>query len=109
MRLGRFRKRLDAQVASLAPDGSGGQTVVWTTVGTVWAALVPLNPLSSFSARRDVRLTHKISLRLAPTLAIVAGMRFALGERFFMVRTVTDRGERGQWLDILAEEGGDLT
>jgi len=42
LRIGTLRKRLLLQSRSTAQDSSGGQSVTWTDVATVWGEIQPL-------------------------------------------------------------------
>lgn len=106
--VGELRKRLVLQAEGLVPDGTGGQTSGWTTLGEIWADVVPVSGSMALAANYDRRLTHTIRMRFRHDLEVTSGMRLLDGNRVFTIRAVTNRNERNRWLDILAEEGGML-
>lgn len=106
MRIGALRKRLALQSETLVVDENGGQIASWADVATVWAELSPISNKQVTAADVRGRITHEIIMRYRDD--IKTGMRFLLGSRIFTIRFVSVSDEKNQWLDIMAEEGGQL-
>ncbi|MEJ1157998.1 phage head closure protein [Prosthecomicrobium sp. N25] len=97
--LGRLRHRLVLQSSSV---GSGGDTV-WTTVATLWAAVVPTGAEERESAGRGAGVvTHRITLRFRAGLS--SAHRLVQGSRVFRILAVQDHDERHRYHLVLAEE-----
>ena len=41
MQAGKLRDRLTIQQSTPTPDGMGGESVVWSTLATVWGSVIP--------------------------------------------------------------------
>lgn len=107
MRIGALRKRLALQSETLASDGNGGLAASWTTVASVWAEIMPISNKQVVSVSGvNGRITHKIIIRYRAD--VKTGMRFVQGSRIFTIRLVSTSDEVNRWLEIMAEEGGQL-
>lgn len=105
MSIGDLRKVVTLQSEQLQPDGNGGQIGVWADVASMAADMRPVDGSAAVvTAGFERRLTHKVTVRYRA--GITTGMRFVLGTRFFLIRSVVNRGEANQWLDMMVEEGG---
>jgi SPP1 family predicted phage head-tail adaptor len=79
------------------PDGAGGFTAVWTSVGTLWARLEPLDPAREAWAGRDAaEQTHRITIRFRDD--VKQGMRLRKSTRLFPILSVRDADETGRYL-----------
>ena len=105
--IGPLRHRLIIESANPSDDGHGGQTDPWAspvTVATVWGRIAPLRGRERLRAGQlDARHSHRITIRYRDD--VTAAQRIRSGTRIFNIRAVTDRDERGRWLDLLCEEG----
>ncbi len=101
--IGDFRHRLTLEVADEVEDGAGGVIRSWESLGAVWAKIEPLSLSGQVvSDQRLGLLTHRIVLRHRSDLTLAH--RFVLGARFFVIRALRDRGERGHFVECLVEE-----
>ena len=85
------------------PDGAGGATQSWSTLAVVWARLEPLTATDRVAAvALQSTARHKLTLRRLASAA--AGMRAAIGSRFFAIKGVLDEGPRATLMTLLVEE-----
>ena len=64
VRIGDLKKRIMLQSPSVAADGMGGQSVTWTDVKEVWAAIWPTSASEVMSAQSAVlSVSHRIRIR----------------------------------------------
>ncbi|ADO42300.1 head-tail adaptor protein [Ketogulonicigenium vulgare] len=106
MRPPRMNRALILQAPTRTPDGAGGYTQGWQTLGTLWAAVTPATgreaaALGAALARVPVRIT----LRAAPAgdpRRPIAGQRLTEGPRSFLILAVQETSAR--LLTCIAEE-----
>lgn len=90
------------------PDGAGGYTKGWTTLGTLWCELRP----GAGSERRgpiapEGRMLFRIFLRAAPQGSPQRprpGQRLTEGARVFTLIAVSEAEATGAWLVCHAQE-----
>ena len=105
---GLLRQTVTVQYRKLTADGGGGYATEWLDLAVnVRAGIFPLRGTEGLHAMRlDHPVTHRIVLRHFEIGAIpTTDMRVRWADRVFNVRSVIDVGERGRWLELLAEEG----
>jgi head-tail adaptor len=105
----RLLRRLVLESAEMAPDGAGGFSVAWRSVGTLWADVTARSGREDFidGALRP-RVRYRILVRGAPLGAASrprTDQRLREGARVFDILTVTEHDPAGRYLEILAEEG----
>lgn len=109
LRIGTLRKRLLLQSRSTAQDSSGGQSVTWSDVATVWGEIQPLTGHKLMSAQAvHSEVTHQIIVRWQSALAnpqTVAAMRVVYNGRHFNIRASINEDERNRSLTLLTSEG----
>lgn len=92
-----------------SPDGSGGFSVKWIGIGTLWASVTARTGREAFVAGRpEARVTYRVLVRGAPVGARSrprADQRFREGERVFDILSVSEADPRGCYLEVIAEEG----
>jgi len=100
---GFFNQRLDLQQELEVPDGCGGFTTNWSTVGVVWANITPR---AGMPIVRAGNLDHEVSLwiHLRKISGLRQGMRFVLGNRIFLIISVLDPDETGRYLRCQVNE-----
>ena len=102
--VGALRERIVIQNRTLTTDGMGGSTEALTTFGTVWARIEPVSANQMFfSMQLQHRVTHKITIR--KLAGIGNQMRISFENRTFQVHAFRDIEERGQYTEIMCEEG----
>ena len=103
------RKLVLEERASL-PDGSGGCTVAWVALGTIWAEVTArsFGREEFIAGQARPRVKYRMLVRGAPVGAPSRprpDQRFREGQRIFDILTVAEHDAGGRFLEILAEEG----
>lgn len=110
MRAPHLNRALELQEALRGPDGAGGFSEVWTTLGTLWAEVVP--GAGRDPAGEEVVLASvpcRITVRAALPAAAARpkpGQRFREGGRVFAVLAVAERDPSGRYLTCFCREEG---
>jgi SPP1 family predicted phage head-tail adaptor len=105
VRAGRLRHRVAVQRATDGTDAYGDATPTWTTLATVWASVEPLTGREYFSAAHlQAEVTTRIVLRPIDGVTLTPKDRVLYGARSFDILQVSDVGERGRELQIMARE-----
>lgn len=101
--IGKLRHRITFQQESLTPDGMGGSTKTWTSLGTVSAQVEPLSGKEFFQAQQiQSSVTHKVTMRYRANT--IPSLRILFGTRTFDVNAVLDPEERHIQLILLCTE-----
>jgi head-tail adaptor len=89
-------------------DGAGGFTEAWTTLGTLWAEVLPGSGSDTLGEERMLSaVPYRVTVRGAPTGAPSrpkAGQRLREGARLFLIQAVTERDQFGRYLTCFARE-----
>lgn len=104
---GKLDQRITITRQVLVSDNMGGNTVTWSTIGSLWAAVAPMSGRERDMANqtespRNYRFTVR---RTAASLNILAKDRITWGSKVMNVRFIADAGNRAQYLTIEAEDG----
>ncbi len=84
--------RVTVESGAGAPDGAGGETVLWDTLATLWARIEPTDAGERIVAGHlSGVVTHRVTFRWRADLA--GGMRIAFRGRYFRVLAVHDPDE----------------
>lgn len=105
-------RKLTLQASASVPDGAGGFSTSWTTLGTLWAEVKP-------GSGRDVAgievslsaVNYVITLRAVRAGSAqrpVAGQHLVEGTRRFEILAVTDVGDEGRYVRCYAREEAQL-
>jgi len=99
--------QLSSRVALERPvrtsDGSGGATVEWVEVATLWAAIEPVAAGEIFAADRlATRVTHRITMRHRTD--VEGGMRIVHRGRVLRIEAWRDPDETRRFLVLEAVE-----
>lgn len=90
------------------PDGAGGFTEAWTTLGTLWAEVLPGSGNDVLGEERMLSaVPYRVTVRGAAVGAPsrpVAGQRLREGSRIFQIQAVTERDPDGRYLTCFARE-----
>ena len=101
--VGVMRQRLTLDAAVESSDESGALQTAWSPLGDVWGQIAPVSSGDRFLAdRQEETVTHRILIRWRTE--IESGMRFRLGTRTFLIRSVFDPDERQRVLICRCEE-----
>lgn len=86
-------------------DGAGGSDGTWRDEATVWAEILPIRGSERIqSLAVEASVTHRIRIRKDAFPTLTAADRLREGARKFHIQSVIDYAERGEFLEILAEE-----
>lgn len=100
---GALRTELSLEVLTPVPDGQGGHAESWSEVASLFARLEPVDVRAVFGAdQRLNRVTHRVTIRARADIA--PGMRFAKGDRRFLILSLHDPDESGRYLVCRTEE-----
>jgi SPP1 family predicted phage head-tail adaptor len=95
--------RVRVESGASAPDGAGGETVLWDTLATLWAHIEPVSAGETIvSGHLSGVVTHLVTFRFRDDLA--GGMRVAFRGRYFRVLAVHDPDESRRYLVAKCKE-----
>ncbi|AXS39962.1 phage head closure protein [Breoghania sp. L-A4] len=98
-----LRARVALQAPQESDDGSGGVTVAWADVATVWAFVEPQSAREqAVSGHLDGVVTHAVILRYRDDVR--GGWRIVSGEQIFRVLATHDLDGRARRLLCRCEE-----
>lgn len=103
MRAGDLRNRIKIQQKSVTRDTFGGETVTWTDVVTVWAAIEPISGREYYAAQQ-VQAEASTRIRIRYYAGITTSMRVLWGTRYFDILSVIDIQERGREIHLMCKE-----
>ena len=102
---GTLSKRVTIVRLDLSEDGAGGADGTWRDQVTVWAEILPIRGSERIqSLAIEATVTHRVRIRKAAFPTLTAADRLREGARVFHLMSVIDYGERGEFLECLAEE-----
>ncbi len=108
MKMPRLNRRLTLENATRASDGAGGFLETWSSLGVVWASVIPRTGRDSETGGAPVSaVSYKIIVRGAPVGHVqrpVPEQRFRDGSRLFQIRAVTEYDPDGHYLTCFADE-----
>ncbi len=100
---GSLRHRVVVESAAGAPDGAGGEAVVWDALATVWALVEPVAGGERIVAGHLAGVvTHTVTMRFREDIA--GGMRVLYRGRIFRVLVAFDPDETRRYLVAKTEE-----
>ncbi|MEL6168226.1 MAG: head-tail adaptor protein [Pseudomonadota bacterium] len=103
-----LNRKLTLEEAAVAPDGAGGFTETWSSVGEIWAHVKP--GTGREKAQDFVTLStvpYRITVRAAPDGAPSRpkpNQRFRDGSRLFRIRAVAEANPDARYLVCFAQE-----
>ena len=104
MRLGPLRHRITIQARAAGMDDFGQESETWATVATVWASVEPLSGRELLSAQQiQSDTSHRVRMRYRA--GITTSHRVLFNLRPFNIRSVINRQELGEMLELLCTEG----
>ena len=100
----KLRHKLSLQQEVLSADGVGGYSKTWQTLAMLWAELVPISGSEKlFAAQLQAATLFRVTIRYRA--GVTVGMRLLFDNRAFNIRSITNRDERRDTLEMIAEEG----
>lgn len=101
-------RKLELEEPRITPDGFGGGSRSWVSVGPIWAAVRARSAREiEAGGRGRSSVSHRILVRGAPegsTARPRADQRFRDGSRVFLIRGVAEADARGRYLLCWADE-----
>ena len=108
MSVPQLNRRLTLEAPERVADGAGGFVEIWVPLGTLWAEIQPRTGRVTSGEVGSVSVAaFRIVVRAAvhgSTARPVAGQRFAMGPRRFLIESVTEVEPRALYLVCDAEE-----
>lgn len=103
MGAGKYNHQVYLQAPAKTFDSEGQEVITWTTVGTVWAEILPLTGREYFQAKAaNSELTHEIHIRYRRNLKTI--WRVLYGTRALEILSVADVEEKHEELELLCKE-----
>lgn len=103
MRAGELRHRVTIQQKTFSRDSYGGETITWTDVATVWAAVEPISGREYFTAQQtQAEVTTRIRIRHRAGITPV--MRVLWGTRLYDIISVIEVKERNREIHLMCQE-----
>jgi len=103
VRSGRLRHRIRLKSPIQTPDGMGGITKTWGTVGVYWASIEPLRGREYIESHlENAEVTGKIIMRYLA--AINPAMKIEYGNREFEILSVINVDEKDRELQLMVKE-----
>lgn len=103
-----LNRRLVLEAKTRVPDGAGGYSESWSSLGQMWAELRSPSGRERSGAGSSVSaVRYRIFVRAAPQGSASRpepGQRFRDGLRVFAIRAVADEGTDGRHLMCFADE-----
>jgi SPP1 family predicted phage head-tail adaptor len=87
-----------------SPDGSGGQTLSWTTLAQAWAKVKPVR-LSEGERQGAVRAGRGYLFTLRRRTDLDEAMRIQWNGEAFNIREIRLPGARALYMEIMAQSG----
>lgn len=104
----RLNRKLELQDPVRSPDGAGGWSISWTTLGHVWAQIAPGRGRELSIATLDIaRVPLTITVRAAPVgddRRPRPDQRLLDGSRIYRIMSVREVGPDARYLQCVAEE-----
>ncbi|MDB4952079.1 MAG: head-tail adaptor [Gemmatimonadetes bacterium] len=101
---GDLRQRVTLQSKVRTPDGGGGGAEAWVDGKTVWAEVMPLDGRELVQAMQvHPSVSHRVTIRYRA--GVSSAMRALYAGRVLDIRSVVDRDERHEALQLLCVEG----
>lgn len=105
MNVTKLSKKLQLEYPVRLPDGAGGYSEFWVTLGTLWGAV----ELRGSGRETDIasRLALKVTVRFAPfgsPSRPTAEMRFRDGDRLYDIEAVHETDPSNRFLTCFASE-----
>lgn len=101
MQIGRLNRRVTIQQKLVTRDSYGGESITWTDVATVWAAVLPLRG-REYVALRDAgaELTTRFVIRHRSS--VTPAMRIVHGDAIYDIVEVIDSEDGHRFLELMA-------
>ncbi|SIR15855.1 phage head-tail adaptor, putative, SPP1 family [Rhizobium sp. RU20A] len=102
---GRLSRRMTLERPVEMPDGQGGATLAYVAVADLWALIEPL-AMPEREAAGEARFEVRHAVWLRHRADVTAGMRFRMGGRVLVIRSLRDPDETRRYLVCRCTEEG---
>lgn len=100
---GKLRERIILQAPTNTRDAYGGETVTWTDIATIWAAVWPRSGKEYFATQqRQAEISLQIRIRYRTD--VKAGWRIKHGNVYYDIEAVINTNYRRESLDLMCTE-----
>lgn len=100
MQAGRLNRRITIEEKSVARDSYGGESITWSAVATVWAAVLPIRGREYVAIRQaGAELTTRFLIRYMA--GITPAMRVVYDGAAYYIREVIDPQDRHDHLELM--------
>ena len=101
MDIGRLNRRIVIQEKTVTRDAYGGESISWTDVATVWAAVLPIRGREYVAIREaGAELTTRFVIRHRD--GVTPAMRIAYGGGYYNIESVIDSEDGHRFLELMA-------
>lgn len=101
MQLGRLNRRITISEKEVVRDSLGGETITWTEVCTVWAAVLPIRG-REYVAIRDAGAELTARFLIHYRAGITPAMRITHGMQHYEIVDVINPESSRRMLEIMA-------
>lgn len=112
LRGGTLTRSIQIQSRATSKDSFGGQSMTWTTLKTVYAAIEALSGTERLAAQSFATdVSHKVTIRYDALFSDprqVATYRILYGTRIFNIEAALNIDEANRVIELLASEGLNL-
>lgn len=101
MNAGRLNRRITIQSKTVTRDAYGGESISWTDVATVWAAVLPIRGREYVAIREaGAELTTRFVIRYRQ--GVTPAMRVVHGSANYDIEQVIDTDDGHRFLELMA-------
>jgi SPP1 family predicted phage head-tail adaptor len=102
--IGKMRYQVKLQSPTSTTDAGGGRSQVWSTLGTIWANIVPKSGTERYKHDQiEDTTTHDVYIRYRSD--IDAKYRILYGSRVFSIKAILNVEERDRFYLLSCTEG----
>lgn len=109
IRAGDLKRYITIQQRSTTQDSTGGQSLTWTNVKSVYAKIEPLTGRELLAAQQiAAQVSHRLTVRYDPIFAdpkTAVAYRVLYNNRIFDVQASMNFEEEDAFVELLAVEG----
>jgi SPP1 family predicted phage head-tail adaptor len=100
--VGQMKQFVELQSYTTTPDGMGGTTAEWESIGKVWADIQPVNGSERWEIESiKGNISHVVTIRYR---ALDNENRFVYNGRIFHIKYAIDKGEDGAYIKLAVME-----
>lgn len=101
MQIGRLNRRITIEQKSVTRDAYGGETITWSTVAAVWAAVLPIRGREYVAIRQaGAELTTRFVIHYRA--GVTPAMRVSYNGATYNIEEVIDSEDGHRFLELMA-------